>query len=329
MATGFNEQGLVFSDGYAETMNGQVLPWLREHGMPVTVTGAGGKPLAAFRYDAEDPRGTVVIVHGFTECAEKYSELTFSLLRNRWSVLIYDQRGHGASWRDERISDPSLTHVDRFQEYVEDLRALCDQVLVRMPKPWVVFAHSMGGAVTSAFLEDHPDVFEKAALSAPMIAPHRGGLPLIVGKAMCVSAKLTGRGRKRIPMSRPWSGPESFETSCASGPERFAWYDDLRVRTERYHNNGPSYSWTLEAFRVTGRLLSRGAPEMIRIPVRIYAAEDDNQVLPEPQEKIAARMPKGTRTVVMGAKHEIYRSPDAVLFPWWKEVLDFFGDTRG
>jgi alpha-beta hydrolase superfamily lysophospholipase len=29
------------------------------------------------------------------------------------------------------------------------------------------------------------------------------------------------------------------------------------------------------------------------------------------------------RKVIPGSKHEIYRSPDAVLFPWWKEILDF------
>ena len=30
------------------------------------------------------------------------------------------------------------------------------------------------------------------------------------------------------------------------------------------------------------------------------------------------------RAVVNGAKHEIYRSPDSVLFPWWREILAFY-----
>ena len=61
----------------------------------------------------------------------------------------------------------------------------------------------------------------------------------------------------------------------------------------------------------------------MKIPVRIYTAEDDNQVIPEEQEKLAERLPLGVRKVVPGSKHEIYRSPDAVLFPWWQEILDF------
>ncbi len=320
----FHDTGLVYAEHYAETMNREVLPSLRRRCRFLTVSGAGRKPLAAFRYDADQPRGTVVVLHGFTECAEKYSELIFSLLRGGFSVLAYDQRGHGASWRDERIADISLTHVGRFQEYVDDLDAVCAQALSGMPKPWLLFGHSMGGAVACAFLEDRPGLFEKAALCAPMIAPQRGGMPLWAGKAMCLAAGLLGQSRKRIPMSRPWSGPEDFASSCATGKERFDWFDALRVSTERYHNNGPTFSWTLEAFRVTGRLLAPGAPEKVRVPVRIYTAEDDNQVLPEFQEQLAARLPEGRRALVPGSKHEIYRSPDAVLFPWWQEILGFY-----
>ena len=325
MSTGISEEGLVFSDGYAETMEKQVLPFLREHCEERTVSGVEGKPLAAFRYAAENPKGTVLVLHGFTECAAKFSELIFSLLQNGYSVLAYDQRGHGASWRDERVPDLSLTHVTRFEEYVQDLRAVCDQALKDMPKPWYIFSHSMGGAVNVAFLEEFPGVFEKAVLCAPMIAPHRAGMPLWVGKTMCNGMKLTGQSRRRVFISKPWSGPEDFETSCASGRERFDWYDSLRMRNKIYQNNGPTYGWTLEAFRVTKRLLGPGAPERIQIPIRIYTAETDNQVLPEAQAQLVAHLAKGMRKVIAGAKHEIYRSTDAVLFPWWKEILDFFG----
>jgi len=323
MAAGFNEEGLVYSENYAKTMDGQVLPFLHACVKKDTVSGAGEKPLSVSRFDADAPRGTVAVLHGFTECAEKFSELIYSLLHQGYSVVAYDQRGHGYSWRDERIHDLSLTHVDHFQEYVDDLKAVCDRVLKEMPKPWFIFAHSMGGAVALAFLEDDPGVFAKAALCAPMVAPQRSGVPLWAGKAMCIGAKALGQGRKRIPMNRPWSGPEDFGTSAATGRERFDWYDALKTREEKYHNNGPTFSWTLEAFNVTRRLLAAGAPEKIRIPVRIYSAETDQSVISEEHGRIAARMPNAKTGVVAGAKHEIYRSPDSVLFPWWHEILTF------
>ena len=94
-AARWNPDGLVLSEHYAETMNGAVLPWLAERRRDVTVEGAGGKPLFCSRFDAEGPLGTVLIVHGFTENAEKYAELIHSLLRSGYSVVAYDQRGHG------------------------------------------------------------------------------------------------------------------------------------------------------------------------------------------------------------------------------------------
>ena len=69
----FNPDGLVLSDRYADTMNGDVLPWLAARRVDSTVAGEGGRPLFCSRFDAEGPRGTVLIVHGFTENATSTS----------------------------------------------------------------------------------------------------------------------------------------------------------------------------------------------------------------------------------------------------------------
>lgn len=322
--TRFNPDGLVLSEHYAETMNGAVLPWLAARRADVTVAGESGKPLFCSRFDAEKPRGTVVIVHGFTENADKYAELIHSLLRCGYSVIVYDQRGHGRSWRDPAIADISLTHVDRFVEYVADLKAVCDAVLKDMPRPWLLFAHSMGGAVSSLFLENNAGVFAKAAFCAPMIAPNLSGLPPVAAKLMCATAKRLGGDKKRVLFSRPYVGAENFETSCATGRDRFEWYDTLRIRTPEFQNNGPTYGWTWEAIWASKAVLSPGAVERIDIPVWLFTAEDDNSVMPDAQETFATRLRDGKRTLVPGSKHEIYRSPDAVLFGWWRGILDFW-----
>ena len=114
MAAGFNETGLVFSEDYAKTMNERVLPFLRERVRKIALSGAGQKPISAYRYDAEDPRGTVAVVHGFTECAEKFSELIFSLLRRTCGRLrqtcvplrVNPGRSSSSTWnRSRRIRD--------------------------------------------------------------------------------------------------------------------------------------------------------------------------------------------------------------------------------
>ena len=322
-----NPDGLAYSRDYAATMRDVILPFLAARRADATVQGAGGKPIHACRWDADDPRGTVVVVHGFTENAEKFSEVIHSFLQNRWSVVAYDQRGHGYSWRADGLDDMSLTHVDRFQDYVEDLEAICEQVLKPMPKPWVVFAHSMGGAVTSRFLELHDGVFQRAALCAPMIAANCGGVPFFVTKLLCRVNRIAGHGKRRVFISKPYAGPEDFPTSCATSRERFDWYDALKAATPEYHNNGPTYQWLLEELTISQKLLAPGAAERVAIPVRIWTAEDDNQVLPQAQEMFVKRLRQGERRLVKGAKHEIYRSADEVLFPWWHEVLAFLAEA--
>ncbi len=319
-----NPDGLVLSEHYAETMENVVLPYIRQRRTDTTVNGDGGRPLFCSRFDADSPVGTVVIVHGFTECADKFAELIHSLLKNGYSVCAYDQRGHGRSWRAEGLGDLSLTHVDDFDEYVRDLKCVCDQVVFAMPKPWMLFAHSMGGAVSSLFLERHPGVFAKAALCAPMIAPNLGGLPDAAARLMCGAAKLLGARKKRIFASKPYAGPEDFATSCATDRARFDWFDAIKAGTPAFQNNGPTYGWTAQAMRASRMVLESGAVERIDASVRVYGAEDDNSVLPGPQADFAARLKNGVRTVVRGSKHEIFRSTDEVLFPWWKEILAFF-----
>ena len=318
-----NPDGLVLSAHYEDTMNGMVLPYLAEKCEKTFVKGYEDRPIACYQYAADNPRGTVFVLHGFTENAYKFSELIYSLLQSGFSVLACDQRGHGNSWRKENLPDSSLTHVDDFEEYVKDFEIICEKLLRKMPEPYAIFAHSMGGAVASLFLERHQDVFKKAVLCAPMIAPNLGGAPALAVELLCGASALLGRGAKRSFVSKPYSGPEDFETSCASGRERFDWYDKVKAAHPEYQNNSPSYRWVLEAVGVTKKLLAPGAPERIACPVRLYAAEKDGSVLPEPQQAFIARVKDGKRTVVPGSKHEIYRSPDAVLFPWWHEILVF------
>ncbi len=324
-AARFDSTWLVRAGRYQETMDLEVLPYLEDRGEDLTVSGRGGCPLFVSFFTAENPRGTVFIVHGFTENAFKFSELIFSLVKNGYHVCAYDQRGHGRSWRDPVVAaDPSLTHVDDFTDYVHDLDVVVGAVGNRIKEPLMVFCHSMGGAVTGLFMEQNPGVFKRAVFCAPMIAPNTG-VSNGMARALSGCLKALGRGKRRMT-GHPYSGPEDFATSCASGRERFDWYDAVKAANKAFYNNGPTVNWVHEAVKVTGALLAPGAVERITVPVRVYGAETDSSVLPGPQQAFADRLPDGRRTVVKGARHEIYRSPDAVLFPWWKEILEFYAE---
>ena len=321
-----NQDGLALSEHYARTMETVILPFINARRTDRTIPGDGGVPLFASRFDADQARGTVLIVHGFTENADKFAEVIHSLLRRGLSVVAYDQRGHGRSGRAEGLDGLSLTHVKDFDEYVRDMDVVRREVLSGMPRPWRVFCHSMGGAVTALYLERHPGVFDRAAMCAPMIAPNLSGMPKPMAQALCAVEGALKNARKRVFVSRPYAEKEKFETACANGRARFEWYEDLRFKTPVFQNNGPTYGWLREAIDVTKDILTPGAAEKIDAKVRLFTAGLDDVVLPGPQKSFIDRIRDGEHRVVAGAKHEIYRSDDAVLFPWWHEVLTFLSE---
>lgn len=189
-------EGLIpGNEHYAGIMNGQVLPLLDSIARKRTLTAGDGKELYTETFPADQSRGTVLILHGFTENVRKYAELIYSLLLNGFSVVSYDQRGHGRSWRDPEVRNLSVTHVDAMADYVEDLRMVVETLLKDSPRPWDLFAHSMGGAVAALYLEGEDAAFDRAVLCAPMIAPNTGGVPPLVGKAICGIAKILHRGK--------------------------------------------------------------------------------------------------------------------------------------
>lgn len=323
MDTRFNEDYLVQSSSYSDVMDHTVLPWLKERADVRRIPGYDGRSLYCESWQADRPLGTVLIVHGFTENTLKYSELIWSLLHLRFSVIAYDQRGHGRSWRPDGVPDPSVTHVDHFSDYVKDLRTVCDTYSEIMPRPWFIFAHSMGGAVASLLLEQEPALFTAAVLSSPMIAPSTRGVPVSLASALSFLADKAGRGKKKPFFMKPYAGPEDFETSCATDPERFAWYDRIKASEPLFQNSVPSYRWSQESLGVTGKILAPGQPEKITCPVLLFSAGIDFSVLPEPQEQFISRIPGGSLIPVPEARHEIYRSVNHVLFPWWHEVILF------
>ena len=324
----FSEDGLVAAKDYSAAMDEHVLPFIRKYEEEIRVRGCDNRELYCVMYRNPDARGTVVLIHGFTENAFKYTELICSLLKNGFSVAAYDQRGHGRSWRSPSVTDLSVTHVDNFNEYVIDLERIIDAVRPECEGSLTLFAHSMGGAVASLYLESHPDTFSRAVLCAPMIAPNVGGLPAFIPSLICGTARTIGRSCRKVFFMKPYTGHEDFATSCATDRARFDWYDNVKFNTPVFQNSIPTYSWVNESVKVTGRILADGMPERITCPVLLFTADDDSSVMPEPQKKFIERVRNGSQVFVPSSRHEIFRSENAVLFPWWNSVLRFLSEDH-
>ncbi len=305
---------------YRVTMTEKVLPFLFSVRTDGEMNSFDGRPLHWVSFRCPDPVRSVVMLHGFTESTEKYSEMIWYFLNSGSNVLIFDQRGHGKSYR--HVEDMTLTHVNHFDDYVTDFEYFVRDV-VPHDLPLRLFSHSMGGAVAGLYLEKNPDVFPKAVFSSPMIAPARGGIPLGIAKFICRSAILLGKAEKRLFLSSPYPGKESFENACDTSEERFSFYEAIKRKTPYLQNYSPTYRWTLESLNVTARLLRKGEPEKIKSEVLLINAGLDDVVLAPEQEAFISRISCGRLRTFENAKHEIFYSSDDVLFPYVDEILSF------
>lgn len=314
---------IIKEKDYRRSMEEVVLPYLETVKTDGYFDGYGGVKLHYVRYECEKPLRTVVILHGFTESCEKFREMIYYFLKADCNVYIYDQRCHGKSER--LVEDKTLTHVDRFDDYLKDFEIFTDKTVPHL-LPLILFSHSMGGAVAALYVEKHPGVYRKAIFSSPMIAPSTGGIPKFAARAICGAAEIIGKGKKRVFVSSEYPGKEEFENSCDTSFERFSFYERFRRNDPDYQNYSPSYRWTHEAINVTRSIMKKGEPEKTDIPSLLFSAGLDNMVSIPEQKEFAERMKHCEFISYESAKHEIYFSADDVLEKYVNRIISFIND---
>lgn len=306
---------------YEEMMTQVVEPGLADIREEMELALPGGGALHTEVYNRYDAKGAVVILHGYTESAEKLREMAWYFVSEGYSVFAPDHRGHGRSVR--AVEDTSITHVDRFADYLHDLEVLMEQVVrPRMGSlPLYLYAHSMGGALGAFALIEHPAWFARAVLTAPMIAPVTSPLPRRAAAALGSAFCLLGKGRERAFVGRPFDpARETFEQSHDTSRVRFDYYQRKRVARPELQNCSPTYSWVREAASVTEPLLARA--HTIRTPVLLCQAMQDSIVRLREQEIFISRVNNGTLKR-FDAKHELYFSHDAVMDEYVNAVVGF------
>lgn len=275
-------------------------------------------------YPQENAKGTIVVSYGFTESCLKYYELLYYFYREGYQAAIMDHRGHGRSMRE--VEDMTVVHVELFSRYVKDLHHFVEKKVKPMAdgKPLYLFAHSMGGCIGTFYLEQYPDDFKRAVLTAPMLGVKLGGCPAWAARVLCDMEVFRGKGTERLFTQSAFDPDESFEECSASSEARHAWYMKKRREDENYQTSSGSYYWGKEAINAGEFVVSRKQAEKVKASVLLFQAEYDSLVKPEPQDRFVSRIADGRLVFVPGVRHEIYRAPNEVLQPYLEEIFRFY-----
>ena len=322
------EDFIIKEETFAKFMEDTVEPFLAGRRKELRITREADRELYCVCYDADDPKGTVVISHGFTETAEKYLEPIYYFVKHGYNVYQPEHCGHGRSYR--LVEDLSLVYVDRYERYVNDLLAAAEEAKQAYPQlPLFLFGHSMGGGIAAAALSRQPEMFARAVLSSPMIRPLTGTTPWPAAKFLAKLLCCMGKAKQYVPGAHAYDGKERFEDSASTSRERFAYYQEKRSAEPLFQMSAASCGWLNETARLNRYLMGMGWKQ-IQTPLLIFQAQDDTFVSSAAQDRFAEKVKAAGKVSVKmlrvdGTKHEIFNSDDKVLQNYWTEVLTFLG----
>lgn len=291
-----------------------------EGGKEGTFTGEAGVPIyyKIFRQEGAGP--AIMISSGRTEAAIKYKELIFDLYNNGYSVYIHDHRGQGLSGR--MTEDPEMGYIDSFQFYVNDMKSFYEDFVRTAGHTGIyLMAHSMGGAIAMTYLEQHPDDFNAAVFSSPMLG---------LSPPICMLAGLLDRRKPKYAPGKSGYDPEAeavFEGNTLTGSEiRFRRAVEAYARVPEARLGGPSIQWvhrSCKQFRFLFEHVDR-----IETPFIVFSAENEQIVDPKSHRKFvesAQDLGKECELHPIGdAQHELFVEKDPQRLEVLNTSLSYF-----
>lgn len=256
---------------------------------------------------------TIVIAPGRIEPAAKYAEVIYDIDSPGTNIFIIDHQGQGESQR--LLEDTQKGYVLNFQDYVNDFEQFVrEEVLPQTAgtKKYLL-AHSMGGAISVHYLNQHPGIFLKAAIVAPMLQIKTDPYPPFLANMITCVMKNFKHGTYYVPGAGPYLAEnDNFSTTIYTHSEkRFLVSKNLfAVNPEMISAPQPTVRWVHESVKAI-KNIHRLAPQ-IKIPVLVLQAGLDKVVAPSEQNKFCSGAVNCRLIGFPEAFHEILMEKDAI-----------------
>jgi alpha-beta hydrolase superfamily lysophospholipase len=250
--------------------------------------GAAGKRIATYQWVPEgEPRGVVVIVHGFGEHAGRYGNVTEVLVPLGFAVVALDHRGHGHS-------DGDRAFIDNFTYLLDDLDHVIASAASSFPgKPLFLLGHSMGGGIALANALRNQAPLTGLILSGPAVSTH--GVPKPLQFVVSLIAKIAPKvGIQQLDASGVSSDPDVVR----------AYQSDPLV------HHGKMAAGTANGILTAAKSFPAKLPSL-KIPLLVVHGSADTVVSVESGREVhsLAGSPDKTLKVYDGFSHEVFNEP--------------------
>ncbi|MDA0917647.1 MAG: lysophospholipase [Planctomycetota bacterium] len=180
---------------------------------------------------------TLVIIHGTSEHGGRYLHAAEAAVSRGWDVLIPDLRGHGRS-------DGIAVHIDRFDQYLQDLDTIW-QYFELNPSRTAVLGHSFGGLVSIRFAETRASRLAALVPLSPLLGLRVKIDPLTyaIGRMMSVIAPTT-RFQSKVPPEHTTRNAKAL-AKRASDPllhrsVTASWFFQMKQALQDAHKDAPA-----------------------------------------------------------------------------------------
>ncbi len=248
----------------------------------------------------DDPRGDVVLAHGFGEHRGRYARFVKALNAAGYDTWSFDFTGHGTS-------EGKRARVDVRQLIAEHLQARTEVLKVARTDRMFLFGHSMGGLITLASTLLDPTHIDAVAVTGPALRP----LPTVNPK---VAAPLSA-----VAKIAPWIDTVSLDTGLLSRDPQVAadYLEDPLVFSGRVP------LLTASTMVSQGDRVIENAPMLTR-PVLILHGQSDGLASFEGSAEFAERAGSQVELeLVPDAFHELLNEPEKEIYT--NRILDWFG----
>lgn len=286
-----------------------------------TLKNKDGVALKYFSYTNPRNDRSLVIVPGRTEPALKYAELIYDLKDSGLNIFIMDHQGQGESQR--LLADTNKGHVKEFRNYVTDFELFMNQIVHTSSNPVYLIAHSMGGAITTHYMNRHRTVFTKAVLIAPMMEMNTAPYSETIARYYAKLLVSIGKGNNYAPDYGPYR-PETdvFDTNVYThSPARFDVSKHIFVSYPALAVGGPTARWVHESLLATKDI----DEAKLETPVLMFQAGLDEIVKPGRQNSFCKKGSKCELIHIPDAFHEILMEKDVIREDVLNQIKSFFG----
>lgn len=239
-----------------------------------------------------EPRGVVVLCHGFGEHTRRYDHVAQRFGEAGLITYALDLRGHGRSG-GKRV------YLRNIGEYTTDFRTLVGIATRDHPSlNRVVLGHSMGGGIVFAYGVEHLDEYSAMVLSGPAVYAHD-----MVSSPMIVLAKVVGSILPGLPV-------EQLETEAVSrDPEVVAAY-----MADPLVHHGKVPAGVAKALIKVGETMPQRAAKLTA-PLLVVHGEQDKLIAVEGSRRLleCVASTDAHLKVYPELYHEVFNEPERAL----------------